>query len=43
MLYVCAIPLAFVQPMIACAIYALVAAIWLYPDARFEKLIGEKP
>ncbi len=41
-LYACAIPLAFVHPMIACAIYVLVAAIWLSPDPRFEKLLSEK-
>jgi TMEM175 potassium channel family protein len=41
-LYLAAIPLAFVQPMIACGIYVLVAAIWLCPDRRFEKLLAEK-
>ena len=39
-LYVVAIALAFVQPLISCALYALVAAIWLCPDPRFEKLVG---
>jgi TMEM175 potassium channel family protein len=41
-LYAAAIPLAFVQPWIACGIYVLVAAIWLAPDRRFEKLLAEK-
>ena len=41
-LYLCAVPLAFVQPMISCGIYVLVAAIWLAPDPRFEKLLGDK-
>jgi TMEM175 potassium channel family protein len=41
-LYVAAIPLAFASPWISCAIYALVAAIWLAPDRRFEKLLAEK-
>jgi uncharacterized membrane protein len=45
-LYVLAIAVAFVQPWISCGVYALVAAIWLSPDPRFEKLLsssgGEK-
>ena len=36
-LYVVAIPLAFVRPEIALAIYALVACMWFIPDRRFEK------
>src|SRR6266540_180816 len=39
LIYAAAIPLAFVQPYVACALYVLVAAIWLCPDRRFEKLI----
>ena len=41
-LYVAAIPLAFLEPMVACGIYVLVAAVWLTPDRRFEKLLSEK-
>ena len=41
-IYVVAIALAFVQPWIACGLYALVAAIWLCPDQRFEKLFEEE-
>jgi uncharacterized membrane protein len=40
--YVAAIPLAFVHAGIACALYVLVAAIWLAPDRRFERLLAEK-
>jgi uncharacterized membrane protein len=40
-LYVAAIPLAFVQPWISGGLYVLVAAIWLCPDRRFEKLFDE--
>jgi uncharacterized membrane protein len=36
--YIGAVPLAFVQPWISLAIYAAVAAAWLVPDRRFEKL-----
>jgi TMEM175 potassium channel family protein len=41
-LYAAAVPLAFLEPMVSCGIYALVAAIWLAPDRRFEKLLAEK-
>src|SRR6266581_4145343 len=40
-IYVAALPLAFVHPWIACGLYVLVAAIWLCPDRRFEKLLDE--
>jgi uncharacterized membrane protein len=42
-LYLAAIALAFVQPWISCGLYALVAAMWLRPDRRLEKLIAEQP
>jgi uncharacterized membrane protein len=41
-IYVVAIGLAFWERWIACGLYALVAAIWLVPDQRFEKLVDEK-
>src|SRR5467141_4892358 len=40
-IYVAAIPLAFVQPQVSGGLYVLVAAIWLCPDRRFEKLLDE--
>jgi uncharacterized membrane protein len=40
--YVVAIPLAFVSPWIADAIYALVALIWLVPDPRIEKRVSQR-
>ena len=40
-LYAIAIPLAFVQPLIACGLYVLVAAIWLVPDRRIERTLTE--
>ena len=44
LVYVAAIALAFVQPWVSCALYALVAVTWLAPDPRFEKLLaGHKP
>lgn len=41
-LYAIAIPLAFVQPLIACSIYAIVAIIWLVPDRRIERTLAER-
>lgn len=35
--YAIGIPLAFVRPAISCALYVLVALIWLVPDQRFER------
>ena len=34
-------PLAFVHPWISGGLYVLIAAIWLCPDQRFEKLLAE--
>ena len=36
-LYALALPATFVHRWVACAIYVLVAAIWLVPDRRIEK------
>ncbi len=36
-LYMVAIPLALVQPLLACAVYVAVAVMWLVPDRRIEK------
>ena len=40
MLYVAAIPLAFVHQWIAGALYVVVAIIWLVPDRRIERKIN---
>ena len=34
--YAVAIPVAFLRPWISCALYVLVALLWLIPDRRFE-------
>ncbi len=39
-MYIAAIALAFVSQWIACAIYAAVAAMWVIPDRRIEKLVA---
>ncbi len=41
LLYLAAIPLAFVQPGIAQGIFILVAILWLIPDRRIEKVMSE--
>jgi uncharacterized membrane protein len=41
-IYVLAIASAFWKPWIAGFLYVVVAAIWLVPDRRFERLVDEK-
>ena len=40
LLYAIAIGTAFVHTWVACALYCVVAAIWLIPDRRIEREIG---
>ncbi len=42
LIYAAALALAFVLPYVSCALYVLVAAIWLVPDRRFEKLLARE-
>jgi uncharacterized membrane protein len=39
-IYAAAIPFAFIAPLLACALYVLVAVIWFIPDRRIERAIG---
>jgi uncharacterized membrane protein len=39
--YAAAVPLAFVNTWISCALYAVVAVIWLVPDPRIEKSVAK--
>ena len=39
-IYLIAIPLAFVKAWLACAIYVLVAVMWLVPDRRIERTVS---
>ncbi len=41
-IYAVAIVVACVFPWLACALYALVAIIWLVPDSRIEKNLGQE-
>lgn len=43
LVYVVAIPLAFVSPALACAGYAGVVFVWLLPDPRIERRAGAEP
>jgi uncharacterized membrane protein len=38
-LYLAAIGLSFVSSGLACAVYVLVAVMWLIPDRRIEKML----
>ena len=40
-IYLVAIPLAMVRSWLACALYVLVAVMWLVPDRRIERTIGQ--
>jgi uncharacterized membrane protein len=40
LVYAAAIPLAFIKPWIAGALYVLVAVVWLIPDRRIERNIA---
>ncbi len=42
-MYAVAIPIAFVMPWVAAAIYVAVALMWLVPDRRIEKHVHELP
>ena len=39
-IYITAVLLAFVNSIVACSLYVLVALIWLIPDKRFERIIS---
>jgi uncharacterized membrane protein len=39
--YAAAIPLSFVSPWLACALYVLVVVMWLIPDRRIERALAE--
>jgi uncharacterized membrane protein len=39
-IYAPAIPLAWVEPKVSCALFILVALMWLVPDRRMEKALG---
>jgi uncharacterized membrane protein len=40
--YIAAIPLAFVNSALSCALFVIVAVMWLIPDRRIEKALAER-
>jgi len=42
LIYAVAIPVAFVEPLVACALFAVVAIMWLIPDRRIETTLAER-
>jgi uncharacterized membrane protein len=40
--YFIAIPLAFVTPWIAVAIYVIISAVWFVPDRRIERRLADR-
>jgi uncharacterized membrane protein len=40
-LYVAAVLVAFVEPVVSCLLYVVVAVMWLVPDRRIEKALDE--
>jgi TMEM175 potassium channel family protein len=42
LIYTMAIAVSFAEPYVACALYVLVALIWLVPDRRIEKTLTER-
>jgi uncharacterized membrane protein len=39
-LYISTIPLAFIEPLISCTIYIIVALMWIIPDKEVEKILS---
>jgi uncharacterized membrane protein len=42
LVYLAAIPLAFVSPWLASGLYVLVALMWLVPDRRIERVLVQR-
>jgi uncharacterized membrane protein len=40
-IYSTAVPVAFFEPLVSCALYVVVAIMWLIPDRRIEKTIAQ--
>ena len=40
--YIAAIALSFVNRWIACALYVLIAVVWLIPDPRIERALADR-
>ncbi len=42
LLYAVAVPVALLEPRLACGLYVVVAILWLVPDRRIEKALAER-
>ncbi|MFO0842447.1 MAG: TMEM175 family protein [Gemmataceae bacterium] len=42
LIYAAALPAAFLDPRLSCAMYAVVALMWLVPDLRIERALNKK-
>jgi hypothetical protein len=40
-IYLTAVALSFVLPVVACGLYVLVALMWLIPDRRIERILAD--
>jgi hypothetical protein len=40
--YLAAIPMAFANRWVSCALYVAVAILWLVPDRRIERALAER-
>ncbi|HET7212563.1 MAG TPA: TMEM175 family protein [Terriglobia bacterium] len=43
LIYLVALPVCFVQPVVSCAAYVLVVVMWLLPDPRIERALQVNP
>ena len=41
LIYLAAIPLAFVEVLVSDALFVVVAMVWFIPDRRIERVLGE--
>ena len=40
LIYAIAVPVAYVAPLVACCLFAVVSLIWFVPDKRIERMLG---
>ena len=40
LIYICAVPVAYFAPLVACGLFLIVSLIWFVPDKRIERVLG---
>lgn len=40
LIYICAVPVAYFAPLVACGLFVIVSLIWFVPDKRIERVLG---